>query len=346
MIDDQQMAQLSARFRKWGVLAAELGSPLYARLSAEIADDPALLALSAQKASGQPPENMLFAAVHYLLQADRSAPLSAFYPDLVAQPLSAENAFPAFRAFCLERRAAILALLQTRMTQTNAVRRCTFLLPAFLYVSHLLAGQPLAQIEVGCSAGLNLHWDKFHYRYGEMALGNEQSTVQLGADLRGDRLPPGGLLPPVFGRIGVDLNPLDVRNPDDVAWLNALIWPEHSARRSLLQAAIALAQQQPVAIVRGDGVAQIGALAERFPPEVPLLVYHSFVMYQLSADMRSRFLLELDHIAQTRTLYCIDAGQHGTDTAELQLYSWQNGERSKLKLATMDPHGRWLRWLV
>lgn len=37
-----------------------------------------------------------------------------------------------------------------------------------------------------------------------------------------------------------DLNPLDVRDPDDMAWLLACIWPEHTERRERLVAAAAV----------------------------------------------------------------------------------------------------------
>ncbi|MFE4545324.1 DUF2332 family protein [Arthrobacter sp. NPDC056727] len=42
-------------------------------------------------------------------------------------------------------------------------------------------------------------------------------------------VPLPGSLPHVAWRAGIDLNPLDVRSPDDVAWLEALVWPEPRA---------------------------------------------------------------------------------------------------------------------
>lgn len=38
-------------------------------------------------------------------------------------------------------------------------------------------------------------------------------------------------------RAGLGLNPLDVTEPADVAWLEALVWPEHHHRRDRLRAA-------------------------------------------------------------------------------------------------------------
>ena len=59
-------------------------------------------------------------------------------------------------------------------------------------------------------------------------------------------------LPRVVWRAGIDLNPLDVRNPDDVAWLEALIWPEQDFRRERLRRAIAVARADPPLLVAGD----------------------------------------------------------------------------------------------
>ena len=39
-------------------------------------------------------------------------------------------------------------------------------------------------------------------------------------------------LPEVVWRAGIDLNPLDAADPADVAWLEALIWPEQAHRRA------------------------------------------------------------------------------------------------------------------
>src|SRR5580700_5480496 len=41
---------------------------------------------------------------------------------------------------------------------------------------------------------------------------------------------PAGL-PEVVWRAGLDLNPLDVTDPADLTWLEALIWPKHTPPR-------------------------------------------------------------------------------------------------------------------
>ncbi|WP_267886568.1 DUF2332 family protein [Nocardia jinanensis] len=49
-------------------------------------------------------------------------------------------------------------------------------------------------------------------------------------------------LPTIAGRTGIDLNPLDVTNDEDMAWLDSLVWPEHHARRERLRHAAGIAR--------------------------------------------------------------------------------------------------------
>ena len=62
------------------------------------------------------------------------------------------------------------------------------------------------------------------------------------ADRRGHRpLPVPAAHPEVAWRGGVDLNPLDVADPDAMAWLEILVWPEQDERRERLRAAVEVA---------------------------------------------------------------------------------------------------------
>jgi hypothetical protein len=93
----------------------------------------------------------------------------------------------------------------------------------------------------------------------------------------------------VVWRAGLDLNPLDVTDPLDLAWLDALIWPEHTHRRERLRAAAAIAAADPPLLVRGDAVDDLAALAARAPGGATLVVFHTSVMFYLPAARRSAF---------------------------------------------------------
>ena len=57
-------------------------------------------------------------------------------------------------------------------------------------------------------------------------------------------------VPEVAWRAGLDLNPLDVTDDDDVRWLECLIWPGETGRRERLAAAIETARRDPPPVRR------------------------------------------------------------------------------------------------
>jgi len=154
--------QVRAYFRNFGLKQApETGSPLYHALSVGVLNDPDMLRFAASCPPSQPSANLLFGAVHYLLLGGVRHPLRDFYPDVVASektpsPPSKET-YPLFQDFVWTHTETIRQLITTRLTQTNVVRRTTCLLPAFARLAQEAGGQPLSTIEVGSSAGLNLH---------------------------------------------------------------------------------------------------------------------------------------------------------------------------------------------
>src|SRR5688572_24480488 len=109
---------LAKQFNRFAEIECrELFSPLYEYLSLSIAKDPEILALAAQIPAGQPVPNLLFGAVHYLLLQGYSTSLALYYRSLTPTPYPPEEAFPAFRDFCLENSRDIELLLRTRRVQ-------------------------------------------------------------------------------------------------------------------------------------------------------------------------------------------------------------------------------------
>ncbi|MYE82165.1 MAG: DUF2332 family protein [Gammaproteobacteria bacterium] len=143
----------------------ELASPLYAELSYAVSESPELLALAAHTRPRQPPPNMLFGAVQYLLLRGAEHPLAAHYPIVSGEPRPMKPAAGDFRDFCRAYAGEVAELVRTRRTQTNVVRRCTCLVPAFSIVSREAQGRPLHLIDLGASAGLNLNFDRYGVRY-------------------------------------------------------------------------------------------------------------------------------------------------------------------------------------
>jgi len=208
-------------------------SPLYTWLSLEVAADPDILVLVANADMAQQVSNLLFGAVHLLLLGGVRHPIAKFYPDLGTWPL--EEAYPFFRAFCLEHAEAIEQLATTRQVQTNEVQRCASLLPAAERVLRGAKGRSFMLIEIGSSAGLKLLWDHYGYDYGKAGyIGNAAAPIQLHCTTLGDLHPPlPRAFPSIVRGVGIDLTPVDVQNETATHWLRALIWPEHRGRARL-----------------------------------------------------------------------------------------------------------------
>lgn len=336
---------LARRFRRFAEAEARGPSPLYEQLALAIADDEDLLALAANAPAGQPVPNLLFGAVHLLLRTTPSR-LARFYPSLTAHPASPADACPAFREFCLSHAGAIREVLAVRRVQTNEVGRCAYLLPAFTVVASLARGRPMALVEIGTSAGLNLLFDRYGYRHGDIRGGLPGSPVQIACALRGDGRPPlARPVPLVVERIGVDLHVVDVGDPDAVRWLEALVWPEQRDRANALRHAIEIARADRPRLVSGDGVELLAGLLRAIPLDIPVCVFHTHTVNQFSPAARDELSARLAEAGRARELYRVSAEWLGTVHPQLELTAWRDGHTAHRVLARCDPHGRWLEWL-
>jgi hypothetical protein len=262
-------AALARHFRSFARDAAP-DSPLYARLAELVAESPELLALAARSPERTP---MVFmAAVHDALLRDPDHALAAYYPSVGGGP--GRGLAQAFTAFCADRADAIAATLAIRRTQTNEVARCGALLPAFAAVAD---GRPLALIEIGASAGLNLLWDHYAYDYGDRSAGVPSSPLTIACELVGPHIPPLEP-PPVAWRAGLDLAPLDPSDPADARWLHACLWPDEPGRQARLTAALSIAREHPVDIRRGDALTVLPELIAEAPADALVCVFHTAVL--------------------------------------------------------------------
>jgi len=340
-------AELAKRFLIWAEHECRGRTPLYERLSYAIAADEDLLRLAAQARQGQPVPNLFFAAVQFLLLRGEGPALARWYRTLGGEYLPRSDPFPAFRAFCLEHRDEIAAIERTRIVQTAHARRCALLLPAFELVSRGFGRRPLALVEVGASAGLNLVWDRYGYAYSNGSrAGAVGAAVQLTCELHGPLAPPlPEMLPAVGWRLGLDLHPIDLRDPDEALWLRALIWPDEPGRAELLRQAIAVAAAGQPRLIAGDALETLPAALAAAPPDLPLCIFHSFTLNQFSRDGRQRFAELVTEQARTRdlALIALEALSRATPVPDLTLRIGADAEPRLL--AHCDAHGAWLEWL-
>src|SRR5438067_8673461 len=173
--------ELSRRFRNF---AGECrgSSPRYERLSRFVAEDPELLTIIAAAAGSRFNPNLFFASARYLCLREGK--------EIPASPKE-------FRRFCNESVDALRQLLSNRVTQTNEVMRSSYLLLGFEVIWRE-ARRPLALIEVGASAGLNLLFDRYRHDYGEHgAVGPIESKVVLTPQVISGSPPAPSQFPPV-----------------------------------------------------------------------------------------------------------------------------------------------------
>ncbi|WP_433221293.1 DUF2332 domain-containing protein [Microtetraspora malaysiensis] len=250
----------ATKYAEFAAREAHGVSPTYERLARAVSRDEQVLALLGTLPPIKRQPNLLFGVVRFL-----GGP--------VEDPA-------AFHDYTVENWPAIEVEMRTRATQTNEAGRCAVLLPVLAALP-----QPLALLEVGASAGLCLYPDRYAYCYGDHMIGSGEPVLECVAT----GVAPPASVPDVVWRAGLDLNPLDVTDSADVAWLDALIWPEHAHRRARLQAAAAIAAAEPPLLLRGDLVDDLPALAAQAPTGATLVVFHTSVLYQVPAPRREAF---------------------------------------------------------
>lgn len=357
-LDTGRVAHYRDVFHRFArIEAPDLASPMYAELAHGVSLDRELLELAACKRKRQPAPNMLFAAVQHLLLSGApwiEHPLAVHYPIVSGATRPMRPAFPDFRDFCITHRDEILNLIRTRRTQTNVVRRCTCLLPAFSIVQNE-SGLPLALIDIGASAGLNLNVDRYRYRYlraggEEASWGRPGAAVFLEAELRG-----GGDLPAladplsIASRVGVDINPIDLNNEDELRWLRALIWPEHIERHQRLINAAAELAYSPVDLRRGDAAELLPELVDSAPVDAALTVYSTVALYQFSSADREQIMQSLTETSFSRPVWLVTLELKLEDIDDpqeptLALTRFNDGMRRRELLARSSPHGWWIDW--
>lgn len=246
-------------------------SPCFTEWALGVAADPEVAAWVADLPGIKKQPNLVFAAARW-------------------HGVPAPGPYAALRAALLGDDGTIRATILARSTQTNEVARVATLLPAL--VAAVPQG-PLALIEAGASAGLNLYPDRWGYAWrtpeGVVELGGEP---RLTCEVTGPAPLP-VTLPDVAWRGGVDLNPLDVTDADQMRWLDTLVWPEQAERRGRLAQAVDVARADPPRIVRGDLLEELPALVAEASAHGTVVVFHSAVAAYLAEPDRRRMHLLL-----------------------------------------------------
>ena len=269
---DAGVERLRRLFRFFAATQCHGRSAVYEALSESIAGDNGLLGLLMAAPGDQRRPSLLFASVNLLLASDPGAALAGYYPVHGGQrPVDGQLA-PSFAAFCDRHHDELGQLVRSRATQTNEIRRCVALRLGLDYVRQRWPG-PVALVEAGASAGLNLLLDRYRYRVGgQEASPATASPVTITCEVRGSARAGQvlGPVPEITARLGIDQQPVNLADPAARAWLEAFIWPEQTADLAVLRAAIALAVRAPApAVVPGDATTDTARLVAELPGQGP-----------------------------------------------------------------------------
>lgn len=302
-------------------------SPRYERLAHAVAESNELLELLSALPRPKRQPNLLFASVTLLGGST----------DTVA------GFFEFVRSHSDEVRATMLA----RSTQTNEVARCGAFLPLLASVD-----AELALIEVGASAGLCLFPDRYAYSYDDERVGDSPLVIEVET---AGTVPVPRRLPTVTWRAGLDLNPLSVTDDEDLGWLRACIWPEHTERLQRLNLAATIAATDPARIDQGDLRTATLDLIDEAPGEAIKVVFHSAALVYVDEASRRDFTATMQRLVEDRTdvIWLSNEGPSVVESIETTEEAgevpgparFHLGRNGSELIAITDPHGRWLRWM-
>ncbi|MDB5429248.1 MAG: hypothetical protein JWP35_364 [Caulobacter sp.] len=283
-------------------------------------------------------------ALHHLTLTGAAPDLAAQYP--AAKP---DTDWPALigaaKQAVVEHHDAIAAFM-TSPPQTNEVRRSLCLVGGYLTLA-AATGLPLRCLEIGASAGLNVNWDRYAYRFGEATWGDPASPVQIAGDWDGP--PPPLPAATVAEREACDVAPVDITDEANALRLQAYVWPDQLDRLERLRAAIAMARQSGLHVEKADAAIWVAA---RLAPRdgVATVLVHSVMWQYMPAETQASILATLARAAAAATpsapVAHLSMEPDPANMAQMQvrLTLWPGGEEKLL--AEVHPHGASVRWLA
>ena len=235
-----------------------------------------------------------------------------------------------------------------RAVQTNEVRRSWTLLPCFLWIASQTGADMLDLVELGSSAGLNLVWDRYRYRYDAGAWGDPDAPLELSGKERcavsADLLT---LHPTVGRRVGVDRSPIDVTTDDGLRQLQSFVWAGQDERIELLGRAARALREDPPEILAGDLVELLPEALDHAAGDGLTVVFQTATFGYLDAEGRERVRAILNQAGASRPLAFVSTVEPRSDEIGgwgIRIVLWP-GER-RTHVAEADYHGTWLEWLA
>jgi hypothetical protein len=335
-------------FRAQADASVRLGSPFMAvlcRIIAEVLDHSTATGRRVLGWGGRPDEDVLSlrlcGGLHRLVLSRADPALVSAYPP---NPTDAGRLRAAVEEAFHQSDDYLLGALEGA-PQTNEIARSAMLLPGFLEIARHFR-RPLDIAEIGSSAGLNLLFDRFHYRYDTGEAGDPASTVRLAPEVIGRPPPLDGSLA-VAKRSGSDIAPLDITDEVQRLRLRSFVWPDQAVRLQRLDAAIALARAEPFTLEKADAAHFVRSRLDRRSDGAVFVLFHSIIWQYMPDESRARIERMLTEAGNSSGMPLAWLRMEPRDTREphatLSLTMWPGGETRHL--ARCDFHGRWIEWI-
>jgi hypothetical protein len=338
-------------------------------------DDPELLAIAATVPEDRLPALLFEAAATFLVLELEPQPLRNSFPRLgEPQPPVGPRFAEEYRSFCLSQRDRLLDLCGSHRYQMTEVGRCAHVVPALKGAA--AEGREVALVDVGTGAGLALGLDLYQYRYlrnGKVraTVGDPESHVLIETELRGPVVAPiPTKLPRVVDRVGVDIEPVDVRDPAVRSWLAACV-PQEIGAVTRFDSAAQLAAARPARMVRGDASDLLPAVVDEISRSALICLIDTYVHVFFAPEELLRFRVLVDELGADRDLDWISIDPlvpmgPGADKSVLGLpvpqalversrtegvfgvvgrASYRGGRKSGVLLGLAHPGAAWLEWL-
>src|SRR5436305_11849362 len=324
-LEPDPRAQIATRYRRFAQFGAAGRSPLYEGITKAVAEDAQIVEWLAEMPEPKQQPNLLLGAVRFLYGTPEEP--------------------RAFISLVHDRWDEVAAVMSVRSTQTNEPGRCAALLPVLTRLP-----QPLALLEVGASAGLCLLPDRYGYDYGERRLMSARRDVEppIFPCAVNAATPIPEALPSIAWRAGLDLEPVDIADRNQVAWLETLVWPEQTDRLTRLRAALDIASTDKPRLVEGDLRRDLTRLANEMPRDATRVIFHTAVLTYVGPTERAEFARSVTSFCdvwianEAPQVFPEIAARAGTPGPRGHFLLAANGQ----PLAWADPHGASLDWIA